>query len=60
MRMIVTPLRWLLDWLARHPLLAFIGSVFIVTVYADDIRIARLRQHDLPVPDDPDLGHPAH
>jgi hypothetical protein len=42
------------------PLLAFIGSVFIVTVYADDIRIARLRQHDLPVPDDPDLGHPAH
>ena len=42
------------------PLLAFIGSVFIVTVYADDIRLARLRQHDLPVPDDPDLGHPAH
>ena len=42
------------------PLLAFLGSVFIVTVYADDIRIARLRQHKLPVPDDPDLGHPAH
>jgi hypothetical protein len=42
------------------PLLAILGSVFIVTVYADDIRIARLRQHDLPVPDDPDLGHPAH
>ena len=42
------------------PLLAIVGSVFIVTVYADDIRIARLRQHGLPVPDDPDLGHPAH
>ena len=42
------------------PLLAIVGSVFIVTVYADDIRIARLRQHNLPVPDDPDLGHPAH
>ena len=42
------------------PLLPLLGSVFVVTVYADDIRIARLRQHDLPVPDDPDLGHPAH
>ena len=42
------------------PLLAILGSVFVVTVYADDIRVARLRQHDLPVPDDPDLGHPAH
>ncbi len=38
------------------PLLAIVGSVFIVTIYADDIRVARLRQHGLPVPDDPDLG----
>lgn len=36
------------------------GSVFTVTLYADDIRAARLRQHDLPVPSDPDLGHPTH
>jgi Family of unknown function (DUF5313) len=42
------------------PALALAGSVFTVVVYADDIRAARLRQHGLPVPDDPDLGHPAH
>jgi hypothetical protein len=42
------------------PALALIGSVFTVTAYADDIRAARLRQHKLPVPDDPDLGRPAH
>ena len=36
------------------------GSVLTVTVYADDIRAARLRQHGLPVPSDPDLGHPTH
>jgi hypothetical protein len=36
------------------------GSVFTVTAYADDIRASRLRQHGLEVPDDPDLGHPAH
>ena len=42
------------------PALALAGSVFTVAVYADDIRAARLRQHGLPVPDDPDLGHPTH
>jgi hypothetical protein len=42
------------------PLLALAGSLFAVTAYADDIRVARLRQHKLPVPDDPDLGRPAH
>jgi hypothetical protein len=42
------------------PALALAGSVFTVVVYADDIRAARLRQHGLPVPDDPDLGHPTH
>ncbi len=36
------------------------GSIFTVAAYADDIRAARLRQHGLDVPDDPDLGHPAH
>ncbi len=42
------------------PVLALAGSLFTVAVYADDIRAARLRQHGLPVPDDPDLGHPTH
>jgi hypothetical protein len=36
------------------------GSIFTVAAYADDIRAARLRQHGLEVPDDPDLGHPSH
>ena len=36
------------------------GSIFTVAAYADDIRATRLRQHGLDVPDDPDLGHPAH
>lgn len=42
------------------PLMAIAGSVFTVTAYADDIRVSRLRQHKLPVPDDPDLHRPAH
>jgi Family of unknown function (DUF5313) len=36
------------------------GSVFTVTAYADDLRVNRLRQHELPVPKDPDLGRPSH
>jgi len=36
------------------------GSIFTVAAYADDIRATRLRQHGLPVPNDPDLGRPAH
>jgi hypothetical protein len=36
------------------------GSVFSVAAYADDLRASRLRQHGLQVPDDPDLGRPAH
>lgn len=36
------------------------GSLFTVTAYADDLRANRLRQHDLPVPKDPDLGRPSH
>ena len=48
-------------WLAGMMVgLILVGSVFTVAAYADDIRTSRLRQHDLDVPDDPDLGHPAH
>ena len=36
------------------------ASIFSVAAYADDIRVSRLRQHGLDVPDDPDLGHPSH
>jgi Family of unknown function (DUF5313) len=36
------------------------GSVFTVAAYGDDLRVSRLRQHGLDVPDDPDLGHPTH
>jgi predicted permease len=42
------------------PALALAGSLFTVTIYADDIRAARLRQHGLEVPDDPDIGRPTH
>jgi Family of unknown function (DUF5313) len=48
-------------WLrAAVPALALIGSIGTVAISADDIRAARLKQHDLTVPDDPDLGHPTH
>jgi len=48
-------------WLAGMMVgLILAGSVFSVAAYADDIRASRLRQHDLDVPNDPDLGHPAH
>ncbi len=36
------------------------GSVFTVAAYADDIRVRRLQQHGLDVPEDPDLGRPTH
>jgi hypothetical protein len=42
------------------PAFALIASVGTVLISADDVRTARLRQHDLDVPDDPDLGHPPH
>jgi hypothetical protein len=48
---------WL--WLTMVALILS-GSVFTVVAYADDLRASRLRQHGLDVPDDPDLGHPAH
>ena len=42
------------------PGLFLICSVGIVAMYADDIRVSRLRRHDLEPPDDPDLGRPSH
>ncbi len=42
------------------PAFALIASVGTVLISADDVRAARLKQHDLPVPDDRDLGHPPH
>lgn len=38
----------------------FIASVGTVLIGADDIRAARLHQHNLEVPNDVDLGHPPH
>ena len=48
---------WLRVAVPGFALLASIGTVLIS---ADDIRAARLKQHDLPVPVDTDLGHPPH
>ena len=42
------------------PAFALIASVGTVLISADDIRAARLKQHDLEVPNDADLGHPPH
>ncbi|HEY1703626.1 MAG TPA: DUF5313 family protein [Trebonia sp.] len=42
------------------PAFALIASVGTVLISAGDVRAARLHQHGLPVPDDPDLGHPPH
>jgi hypothetical protein len=48
-------------WLAGMMIgLVLAGSIFTVAAYADDLRATRLRQHGLDVPDDPDLGRPAH
>ena len=42
------------------PALFLICSVGIVAMYADDIRVSRLRRHGINPPDDPDLGRPSH
>jgi hypothetical protein len=42
------------------PAFALIASIGTVLISAADVRAARLKQHDLPVPNDPDLGHPPH
>jgi len=42
------------------PALFLICSVGIVAMYADDIRVSRLRRNGLEPPDDPDIGRPSH
>jgi hypothetical protein len=42
------------------PALFLISSVGVVALYADDIRVSRMRRHGLTPPDDPDLGRPSH
>ena len=42
------------------PALFLICSVGIVAMYADDLRVSRLRRHGIEPPDDPELGRPAH
>ncbi len=42
------------------PALFLICSVGIVAMYADDIRVSRLRRYGLEAPNDPDLGRPSH
>ena len=42
------------------PALFLICSVGTVALYADDIRVSRLRRHGFGAPDDPDLGRPSH
>ena len=42
------------------PALFLLCSVGIVAMYADDIRVSRLRRNGLQPPDDPDLGRPSH
>jgi hypothetical protein len=42
------------------PALFLICSVGIVAMYADDIRVSRLRRNGIEPPDDPDLRRPSH
>jgi hypothetical protein len=50
-----------LPWIrVTVPALFLICSVGVVALYADDIRVSRLRRHGLEAPDDPDLGRPSH
>jgi hypothetical protein len=42
------------------PAFVLIASVGTTAISANDVRAARLKQHGLSVPDDPDLGHPTH
>ena len=42
------------------PAFALIASIGTVLISADDVRAARLKQHGLEVPNDRDLGRPAH
>jgi hypothetical protein len=38
--------------------LLVVGGGLIALAYGDSLRASRLRQHRLPVPEDPDLGRP--
>jgi Family of unknown function (DUF5313) len=40
--------------------LLFLSSTFVVAVASPDLRVSRLRQHGLPIPNDPERGHPSH
>jgi hypothetical protein len=42
------------------PGLALVASLGTVAMYADDLRVKRLRQYGIDPPDDPDLGRPSH
>ena len=50
------PGQWSLP-LALAALVIFSGGL-IALAYGDSLRASRLRQHRLPVPEDPDLGRP--
>jgi hypothetical protein len=47
-------------WSLRIGVAALIifGGLFVALTYGDSLRASRLRQHQLPVPEDPDLGRP--
>jgi hypothetical protein len=38
--------------------LVLFGSLLVTAAYGDSLRASRLRQHELPVPEDHDLGRP--
>ena len=42
------------------PTLFLLASVGTIAMYATDIRVSRMRRHNLTPPDDPDLGRPSH
>jgi hypothetical protein len=48
------------QWSIRAAIAALVifGGALIALAYGDSLRASRLRQHRLPVPDDPDLGRP--
>jgi Family of unknown function (DUF5313) len=47
-------------WSVKVPLVVLVlaGGLLISLMYADSIRASRLRQHNLAVPEDRDLGRP--
>ncbi len=57
---LMVPICVALAFLPGPPWLRVAVPLLALVVSAADIRAARLHQHGLPVPDDPDLGHPTH